>query len=156
MIFVTVGTQLPFPRLVREMNRIAGQICEPVIAQTCDDLAVYQNLIVEPYMNSERYSDVIEQARVVVAHAGIGTVLAARQAQVPVILVPRRANLGEHRNDHQEGTVRQLLGRPGITGVWDTAKLAELVKSDVPAPDTHSVSGPALEGLVTTLRSYIG
>lgn len=156
MIFVTVGTQLPFPRLVREMNRIAGRICEPVIAQTCDDLEHYPNLIVEPYMNSERYSDVIEQARLVVAHAGIGTVLAARQAQVPVILVPRRAALGEHRNDHQQGTVRQLLGREGITGIWDTAKLEELVRSDLPAPVMPNASGPALDGLMTTLRSYIG
>ncbi|MEM7470462.1 MAG: glycosyltransferase [Pseudomonadota bacterium] len=156
MIFVTVGTQLPFPRLVAEMNRLAGRTCEPVIAQTCHDLTPYPNLIVEPFMNSERYTDVIEQARLVVAHAGIGTVLAARQAHVPLILVPRRVSLGEHRNDHQEGTVRQLLGRDGITGVWDTAKLEGLIKSDLSLPETPTVSGPALEGLVTTLRSYIG
>lgn len=156
MIFVTVGTQLPFPRLVREMNRIAGSLCEPVIAQTCDDLEDYPNLIVEPYMNSERYNDVIEQARIVVAHAGIGTVLAARQARVPVILVPRRAALGEHRNDHQQGTLRQLLGREGITGVWDVSKLGDLVKGDHSGLIDPTVSRPSLDGLVTTLRSYIG
>ncbi len=154
MIFVTVGTQLPFPRLVREMNRIAGGLCEPVIAQTCEH-ARYPNLIVEPYMDAIRYGDVIERARLIVAHAGIGTVLAARQVGVPLILVPRRAELGEHRNDHQIGTVRQLVGRDGIQAIWDERKLARTVMNDHPPPPAI-VSGPELDGLVTTLRSYIG
>lgn len=157
MIFVTVGTQLPFPRLVLEMNRIAGGTCEPVVAQTCED-APYDNLIVEPYMSAERYADVIKRARIVVAHAGIGTIMAARQAGVPAILVPRRASLGEHRNDHQAGTVRQLIGREGITAVWDTTKLASMLVEglQLPSPASDQQSGPALDGLVTQLRSFIG
>ncbi len=153
MIFVTVGTQLPFPRLVSEMDRIAGCICEPVIAQTCED-ATYENLIVEPYMSAERYADVIERARIVIAHAGIGTIMAARQAGIPAILIPRRASLGEHRNDHQAGTVRQLIGREGITALWDTAKLEPMLLGTLPPP--RADSGPSLDGLVTELRSYIG
>ena len=154
MIFVTVGTQLPFPRLMQEMDRIAGRICEPVIAQTCDTTR-YMNMIVEPYMSSTRYNEVIERARLVVAHAGIGTVMAARQFGVPAILVPRRADLGEHRNDHQIGTIRQLIGREGIRAVWNPETLDEHVMEDLGAPALPT-SSPALDGLVTRVRSYIG
>lgn len=153
MIFVTVGTQLPFPRLMREMDRIAGRLCEPVIAQTCEDTR-YTNLIVEPYMSAARYNEVVERARIIVAHAGIGTVMAARQYGIPAILVPRRADLGEHRNDHQIGTVRQLLGREGIRAVWNPETLDEYLTEDFAPPLPGS--GPALDGLVTRVRSYIG
>ncbi|MEM9581757.1 MAG: glycosyltransferase [Pseudomonadota bacterium] len=153
MIFVTVGTQLPFPRLIEAMDKLAGRISEPVLAQTgvaCSP----RNLIVEPVMTEARYRKVLGLARLVVSHAGIGTVIAARDAEKPIILVPRRAELGEHRNDHQIGTVRELIGRQGLQAVWDTDELAELVTQDFTPP--VATSGPALDGLVSRLRSFIG
>lgn len=153
MIFLTVGTQLPFERLVQAMDGVAGTMCEPVIAQTGTPSRCL-NLIVEPTMSASRYLRVLTQARVVVAHAGIGTVLAAQDVGVPVILVPRRAELGEHRNDHQIGTVRALIGRRGITGVWDTKALGQLVRQELEAPVV--TSGPALDRLVSRVRTFIG
>jgi len=138
-MFVTVGTQLPFPRLIEAMDKIAGRICEPVIAQThlptrCG------NMIVEPQMNAARYSSVLSRARLVVAHAGI--------------ILPRRADLGEHRNDHQQGTARQMLGHEGITAIWSEQKLDALIHHSFEAPMPHAA--PALDGLVDGLRSFIG
>lgn len=153
MIFVTVGTQLPFPRLIEAMDAYAEDLFEPVVAQTAEDTQC-DNLIVEPFMSVERYSKVIGQARLVVAHAGIGTVLAARDAGVPLILVPRRTELGEHRNDHQCATVRELMGRRGITAVWDTSDLGDLLSKDLTGP--LGGVAPALDGLVSELRSFIG
>lgn len=154
MIFVTVGTQLPFPRLIEAMDKLAGRISEPVLAQTGVACAA-KNLIVEPVMTEARYRKVLGLSRLVVSHAGIGTVIAARDAEKPLILVPRRAELGEHRNDHQIGTVRELLGRQGIQAVWNTDDLADLVTQEDFVPPV-AASGPALDGLVTRLRSFIG
>ncbi len=153
MIFVTVGTQLPFPRLIDAMDRLAGRINEPILAQTGVACSA-KNLIVEPVMSEERYRHVLGISRLVVSHAGIGTVIAARDAEKPLILVPRRAELGEHRNDHQIGTVRELVGRQGVKAVWDTDELAELVTQELPPP--VAASGPALDGLVSRLRNFIG
>ncbi len=152
MIFVTVGTQLPFPRLVEAMDQLAGRLYEPVMAQTGASVRC-RNLIVEPKMDPARYQTVLRKARLVVSHAGIGTVLAAQDAGIPVVLVPRRADLGEHRNDHQIGTVRSLVGRQGITAVWNTDGLGAALGHgfDVPAAQ----SGPGLDSLVTTLRRFI-
>ncbi|WP_298294689.1 glycosyltransferase [uncultured Litoreibacter sp.] len=153
MIFVTVGTQLPFPRLVDAMDKIAGQLLEPVVAQTFDAHKC-RNLIVEPMIPAERYGRVVSRARLVVSHAGIGTVLAARDVGTPVVLVPRRAELGEHRNDHQMSTVRELVGRSGITPIWNTDRLGEAIAQPVDLLDQPS--NPTLDDLVSRLRSFIG
>lgn len=152
MIFVTVGTQLPFPRLLNEMNEIAGRILEPVIAQTAEN-GNYPNLIVEPFMSAERYAQVLQRARLVVAHAGIGTIMAARDACRPLVLVPRQAKLGEHRNDHQAATIRELVGRNGITAIWNTKDLHSVVQRNLTPPS--SAPAPALDSLVAELRSFI-
>lgn len=153
MIFVTVGTQLPFPRLIEAMDEIAGRLYEPVIAQTYEPTRC-SNMIVEPQMNGVRYADVLSRARLVVAHAGIGTIMATREAGIPLVILPRRADLGEHRNDHQQGTARQMLGHEGITAVWSEDKLEELLHHSFESPAARSA--PALDGLVSGLRSFIG
>lgn len=153
MIFVTVGTQLPFPRLIEAMDDIAGRLYEPVIAQTHLPTQC-KNMIVEPQMNGTRYADVMARARLIVAHAGIGTIMAAREASIPLIVLPRRADLGEHRNDHQQGTARQMIGHEGITAIWSEDKLEEMLHQSFEPPLSHAPA--ALDGLVNGLRSFIG
>lgn len=153
MIFVTVGTQLPFPRLVGAMDAFASDTTELVIAQTgmCRE---YPNLLVEGNMSSTRYRDVLADARIVISHAGIGSVLAAREAAKPLIVVPRRADLREHRNDHQVDTARRLVGRDGIDVLWDVAKLPKAIARLHSAPSYQPAA--ALEPLVDELRRFIG
>jgi UDP-N-acetylglucosamine transferase subunit ALG13 len=50
----------------------------------------------------------MREATAIVAHAGIGSVLAALELGKPILVLPRRASLGEHRNDHQMATARAL------------------------------------------------
>ena len=53
----------------------------------------------------------IEQADLVIAHAGIGSALAALNAGHCPILLPRRSALGEHVDDHQIGIAAHLGDR---------------------------------------------
>ncbi len=57
-------------------------------------------------------------ADLIVAHAGIGTIIGALELGKSVLVMARRAELGEHRNDHQLGTARRLaeLGHVWIAG----------------------------------------
>ena len=50
-------------------------------------------------MRPSEFEAVLREASVIVAHAGIGTVLKAYKYRKPIILVPRQAAFGEHRND---------------------------------------------------------
>ena len=60
------------------------------------------------------YARAVAEADLVVAHAGMGSVITAGEHGKPIVLLPRRAGRGEHTNDHQVDTARWLRTRPGI------------------------------------------
>jgi UDP-N-acetylglucosamine--N-acetylmuramyl-(pentapeptide) pyrophosphoryl-undecaprenol N-acetylglucosamine transferase len=53
----------------------------------------------------------MQEADVVVAHAGVGTALAALEVGKCPVLVPRRLAHAEHVDDHQTQIARELDGR---------------------------------------------
>ena len=108
MIFATTGTQLAFPRLMAALNGLAPDLGEEIIAQAGPDPAPYPALQIAATLTPAQYEDTVTRARLIVAHAGIGTILTARRHAKPLILVPRKAALGEHRNDHQWATAEQV------------------------------------------------
>ncbi|MGR3540545.1 MAG: glycosyltransferase [Hasllibacter sp.] len=134
MILVTVGTQLPFPRLLAAMDALAAGLDEEVIAQAGPDPDGYPSLQVHRQIAPGAFDALATRARVLVAHAGIGTVLTARAHGVPLVAMPRRAALGEHRNDHQMATAARLEGRAGIAIAWEAGDLPPLVADPGAAP----------------------
>jgi UDP-N-acetylglucosamine transferase subunit ALG13 len=154
VIFATVGTQLPFPRMMTALDGIAGRHKLDVLAQTCDESYHPQNLTAKANLHPDEFAAAFKKASVVVAHAGIGTILSAKQHGKPLILMPRRAALGEHRNEHQMATVQQMRGRTGLYVAESPEELEELLlRRDLkPADNTPSNSRAALVGF---LKDYI-
>lgn len=151
MILVTTGTQLPFPRLVAAMDRLAPGLGERVVAQVGPDLAAYANLETHARLDPETFEALFREARLVVAHAGIGTVLAACRHGKPLVLMPRRHSLGEHRNDHQMATAEALRGRAGLYLAREENELAELLtrrETLAPMRDELGPAAAALNGFV--------
>ena len=155
MIFATVGTQLPFPRLISAVEAYAAVSGDPVLAQSGPETraTALPHFSLCPALTPEAFDAAMSAARAVVAHAGIGTVLAARALARPLVLMPRRAALGEHRSDHQMATARALDGAPGIHIAWHERDLPRLLAQDLrPAPPG---SGAALPPLLDRLRRFI-
>lgn len=146
MIFVTVGTQLPFPRLIDAMNALAPELGEEIVAQTGPEPGDWPNLTLHDSLTPDQFEDLFRSARLIVGHAGIGTILSAKRFGKPLLVVPRRYAMGEHRNDHQMATAKQVDGLPGVSVAWDPADLAPLLqRTDLtPADDTPSPSHAAL------------
>ena len=142
-IFVTVGTQLPFPRLIDAMDGIAPSLGREVIAQVGPgaEPGRWRNLEVAPFLGTAAFAALAARAAVIVGHAGIGTYLTARSHGVPAVLVPRSAALGEHRNEHQRATARRLEGRPGLSIARDMEALGPLIQGAL----THRVEDGAPE-----------
>jgi len=151
MIFVTVGTQLPFPRLVNFMDAYAQTHAEDVVAQT-GAKGDWPNLRASPSLAMAEMEAMHRDARVIVGHAGIGTVLAARAARRPLIVVPRRSALGEHRNDHQLDTARALEAQAGVWVAWDVSQVSALLDTDLVLQDPSD--NPLHDSLVRTLRDF--
>lgn len=154
MIFVTTGTQLSFPRLIGAMNDLGPGLGEEIIAQIGPDTGVYPNLKIVEHMTPAAFEEAFGTARIVVAHAGIGTILSSKRLGKPLVLVPRRHDLGEHRNDHQLATAREVEGRPGLHVAWDVTALPALLARTDLAP-TDNTPGTTYAALTGFLKSYI-
>lgn len=159
MIFVTVGTQLPFPRLIDTMNALATDLDEEIVAQcgpvpAAPPAELWPHLICHTSLTPKQFEDLFTRARLIVGHAGIGTVLSARKWGKPLVVLPRRHELMEHRNDHQLATARQVEALPGVHVAWQ----AEEIRSFLMTPDLTPASqaqSPSHMGLIIRLRDFI-
>lgn len=112
MIFVTVGGHTPFDRLVRSVDRWARERgCSDVFAQIGATSCCPTYISWTHFISPDCFDNMIEQADVMVAHAGIGSILAAMQHRKPLIVMPRKGGLRETRNDHQLATAKRFATR---------------------------------------------
>jgi UDP-N-acetylglucosamine--N-acetylmuramyl-(pentapeptide) pyrophosphoryl-undecaprenol N-acetylglucosamine transferase len=111
-VVVTLGTfrDYSFTRLVRRLLEILPPEAE-VLWQT-GDTDVSEFGIEGHHAIPERdLSQAMREADVVVAHAGVGTALAALEIGKLPVLVPRRVSFGEHVDDHQIQITSELGSR---------------------------------------------
>ncbi len=127
MIFVAVGTQFPFNRLIQYMDDWAisdnNKTQENVIAQISEGDYLPTNIEYERFMSGETYNQNVRQASVFVSHAGMGNIISAREQQTPIIVINRQIILGEHRNDHQADGLK-WMGK--LDGVYTASTQEEL------------------------------
>lgn len=115
LIFVTTGTQLPFERLVSEVDRWAGDNKNVnVVAQTANSKIKYSNLKTVDFLTPQEYDVYTSLATIIVGHAGMGTIITGMEKNKPTILMARKFEYGEHRNDHQNATAEKFRSTKGI------------------------------------------
>lgn len=128
LIFVTVGGMRAFERLIREMDRIAGKVDEKVVMQIGSTNYEAKNCDYFRFMSVNEIEELYAGARVVVCHAGIGSILTAVKYNKPLILVPRMKRYGEHIDDHQLEIAREMESL-GVTVVYDISNLESAVEN---------------------------
>lgn len=104
MIFVTLGTQnFPFRRLLEMVDRLVGEgiIKDEVIAQTGHTSYFPKNYSCTDFLDTADYSRYITEADLVIAHAGVGTIMNCLANGKKLIVVPRAKKHDEHVDDHQ-------------------------------------------------------
>lgn len=158
MIFATVGTQLPFDRLLTMLDAWASLHRDvPVLAQTGKSPTRFAHLTCADHLDQPGFAARMAQARVIVAHAGMGTILQAAEAGKPLILMPRRADLGEHRNDHQLATAAEMSVLSNVTVVTDAKGLGTALARALQMPDAShpTLSSCAQPRLIEALKDFI-
>jgi UDP-N-acetylglucosamine transferase subunit ALG13 len=151
MIFVTVGTnEAPFDRLVRAVGEL--RLDEEIVVQ-------HGASSVRPLRASCReampFAELVEhmkEARVVVTHAGVGSILVAGANGKRPVVVPRLRRFGEAVDDHQLALARRLEEIGLVVLVDDPSGLAKVL-ADPPAE-----SAPVLREssrLETELRAFL-
>lgn len=153
MIYVTLGTMyLGFDRLAHAMNAIARDTGEEVILQTglsplrpphctCFDFKPREELLV-----------LQRAARVVVTHAGIGSVMEALSCARPLLVVPRLRHYREHNNDHQMDLATMVAERGWGRMILDVAELPAACAAPPPAPLDYR---PDSARLIANVRDFV-
>jgi len=109
MIFVTVGSQLPFDRLIAAVDEWAAARPEnELFGQVGDTDSPPVSFASVSTMSPEEYQRRFAEADLIVGHAGMGTIIAALELGKPLLMLPRLASLKESRNDNQVGTARHF------------------------------------------------
>lgn len=151
MIFVTVGSHYQgFDRLVKKMDEIAGKIDEKVIMQIGN--TKYKPVNAEHFEFAE-YSKIQKlnsDARIVVSHAGVGSILTALEQKTHLIIFPRLKRYSEVVDDHQLEIAKELSENPNVTIVNDVEDLEESLKTIFSFVEESSENR-----LVYSLKKYI-
>lgn len=156
MIFVTVGAQMPFDRLIRAVDvwaanqrnvAIFAQIgaggCRPTHCEWAERLG--------PREFRARAGD----AELLVAHAGMGSILTALEFGRPIVVMPRLGSLGETRNDHQVATAKRMAALSGVSVAMDERELATRLDNRTVLSGGDPIARFASAELLATIRSMI-
>jgi UDP-N-acetylglucosamine transferase subunit ALG13 len=156
MIFVTVGTDLPFDRLVRVVDEWAqANQRADVFAQIGETDWKPAHIAYSKFLQPPEFTKRFSSASVIVAHAGMGTILSALQWEKPILVMPRRATLGEQRNEHQLATARRLSELGKVTVAMDEAELRERLERLSDLKPREKIGAFAGADLITALRGFI-
>lgn len=144
MILVTTGSSGgPFDRLLSVVERF--DVDEEVVVQHGPSALRPPGARCVDFLPFDELSRLVADARVVVAHAGVGSILlSVARGRAPVV-VPRLPSLGEVVDDHQLLLARRLALSGSVTCVEDVDDLPALVRLGSPTgvPD-HLIGGSAL------------
>jgi len=152
MIVFTIGTSEPFDRLVSVADAVADACQERVLVQGGDSRCRLERAEMVSFVQYDELLKLVSEARIVVTHAGAGSVLLALGQGKRPVLVPRRRHYREAVDDHQVifGERMASLGLAHV--VSDPADLPQFLRS---LPEQEARPDSRTGSLSQALRIYV-
>lgn len=145
MIFLTVGTQFPFNRLVEAVDKVVedGKVTDEVYAQVGVSSYKPRNFEYVESLDKEVFDDYVKEASSIISHAGMGTIVMALDNSKPLLVMPRLKEYGEVVNNHQVSIAKKFEQLGHILVAYREDQLAEKIKklkSFIPRPRKNQVN----------------
>lgn len=122
--FVTVGNATqPFDRLLRAVAAVTPVLPRPIVVQCGASGTSIAEWEIREVLPMERFEKLVLHATVLIMHAGAGSIIHAVKTGKKPIVMPRRASLGEHVDDHQLEFAEVLASVGLVTLVSDENEL---------------------------------
>jgi UDP-N-acetylglucosamine transferase subunit ALG13 len=158
MIFASVGSMLPFDRLVRTVDEWAqANPSEPVYIQIGDGEYEPKHAPFVRMMPHTEYRQRLEDSTLFVAHVGMGSILQSLEARKQLLMLPRLAALREHTTDHQLHTAARFRDTEGLLIVNDTdalkAAMSRLLRD--PLAPSAGISRFAPQQMIDNVAQYL-
>jgi UDP-N-acetylglucosamine transferase subunit ALG13 len=156
VIFVTVGTDLPFDRMMRVVDQWAADTGrKDIFAQIGETEWRPRHMSYSKFLDPPEFVRRFESATTIISHAGMGTILSALRYQKPILVMPRRASLGEQRNEHQLATARRLSEMGKISVAFDEAALRRSLDHLDQFQTRAKIEAVASADLLAGIRQFI-
>ncbi|MBJ6610048.1 MAG: glycosyl transferase family 28 [Candidatus Thiothrix moscowensis] len=155
MIFVAVGTQFPFDRLIRSVDEWVGQHQMAGIAQIAGGEYLPQHLRWERFMTTDTFNQHLQAASLIISHAGMGNIITALENRKPIIVMNRQHALGEHRNDHQLDGLAWMGKLPGVYTATSQDELYALLERQHDLQSATQTPGARRQTLVDFIDQAI-
>ncbi len=156
MIFATVGSQEPFDRLIRAVDEWAvsrGRF--DVLAQIGSSNFRPKHIEFTKFIEPAEFNRVIRSASVVIAHAGMGSIISALEIGKPIVVMPRRGFLRETRNDHQVATAERFGSRGRVIVANDQKDFASKLDYALTLSTMDPINPEASPRLIATIRAFM-
>lgn len=154
MIFVTLGTQaMDFTRCLRMLDEMIEHygITEEVVVQIGNSNYESKNFKVLSFLPEETFNKYIEEASVVITHAGSGAIFNAIKKGKKTIVVARLKKYHEMVDDHQTELTRKLSEEGYIIdGTYSLVDAWAKLQGFIPRPNDFQCT------MVEELRKKIG
>ena len=156
MIFVTVGTQLAFDRLIMAVDQWAGENPnESVFLQIGPGSYQPQHGEFSNFVAPDKANELFKTADLIISHAGMGSILTALKYKKPILVLPRKASIGEHRNEHQLATAKWLGNKSGVFVAYSELEIPNILDSREKLKSGEGISEFAQPEFIQRLQTYI-
>lgn len=156
MIFVTVGTDLPFDRMVKVVDAWAAERGRTdVFAQIGVGGWRPKSISFAEALSPVEFKQRFVAARVIVGHAGMGTILSALHHGKPILVMPKKASLKEQRNEHQLATARRMMKMGNVAVAFDETELREKLDQLDDLIPKERIASTASGPLIEEIRRFV-
>lgn len=156
MIFITVGTDLPFDRMMKVIDQWAGETGrKDVFAQIGEGGWQPKYIPFVEFLEPAEFKKRFAESTLIIGHAGMGTILSALLHGKPILVMPKKASLGEHRNEHQTATAKRMMALGNVNVAFDEAELRAKLDRVDELQGRDPIGAHASGGLVDGIREFI-
>lgn len=140
-LFVTVGAQLPFERLVIAVDTWAqkNESIE-IFAQIGKSKYHPTHIKYTDFLPPSEYKKHIVKSSCIIGHAGMGTIITAMEHTKPLLMMPRNAALKECTNNHQMETAKRFVSFELLDAAYNTQELFEKINSMLEMSETQKIN----------------
>jgi len=128
---------------------------EDIFAQTGPSELHLANIRHKQFLSPDEFNQYVADCSVMIAHAGMGSILTAMQQGRPIIIMPRRVKFRETRNDHQVATAQELSSRAGIFVAMDETELKQQLERVHLLATGNVVGSYASDELLAAISHFI-
>ena len=156
LIFIVIGTQAPFNRLLNIIKKWSeGRRDVRIIAQTAQTCKDFGNMKCYDYIEPDIFDKIFNDADIIIGHAGMGIIIKSLVNKKKLLVFPRLLRYNEHRNEHQLHTAKIFNSLNMINVAFSEEEMYEFLNNLNKIEIKKQISNFAEKKLIDELKVFI-